>query len=155
MAETATLDASPTPAPSVPPSSSARLVSLDAFRGLTIAGMILVNNPGSWAFVYAPLAHAEWHGWTPTDLIFPYFLFIMGVAIPLSFRRRLSEGVPRTALFGHVVRRSLLLIAIVFAVVLKDAISWPWLLLALAGIGGIIRITVRTVAARKQTKSAT
>ena len=112
MAETATLDASPTPAASVPPSSSARLVSLDAFRGLTIAGMILVNNPGSWAFVYAPLAHAEWHGWTPTDLIFPYFLFIMGVAIPLSFRRRLSEGVPRTALFGHVVRRSLLLIAI-------------------------------------------
>jgi len=89
-----------------------RLVSLDAFRGLTIAGMILVNNPGSWAFVYWPLGHAEWHGWTPTDLIFPYFLFIVGVAIPMSFRRRLAEGADRGALFRHVVRRSVTLIAI-------------------------------------------
>ena len=112
MAESATLDASATPPASASLPSSARLVSLDAFRGLTIAGMILVNNPGSWAYVYPPLAHAEWHGWTPTDLIFPYFLFIVGVAIPLSFRRRLAEGVPRTVLLRHVARRSLLLIAI-------------------------------------------
>lgn len=89
-----------------------RLVSLDAFRGLTIAGMILVNNPGSWAYVYAPLGHAAWHGWTPTDLIFPYFLFIVGVAIPYSFRRRLGAGVRRTDLFRHVVRRSFGLIGI-------------------------------------------
>lgn len=93
-------------------SPSPRLLSLDAFRGLTIAGMVLVNNPGSWAYVYAPLAHAEWHGWTPTDLIFPYFLFIVGVAMPFSFRRRLDEGAARTDLFRHVVRRSLILIAI-------------------------------------------
>lgn len=58
-----------------------RLRSLDAFRGLTMAGMVIVNNPGDWSTVYAPLLHAEWHGWTPTDLIFPWFLFIMGVAI--------------------------------------------------------------------------
>lgn len=89
-----------------------RLLSLDAFRGLTIAGMILVNNPGSWAHVYAPLRHAEWHGWTPTDLIFPYFLFIVGVAVPFSFRRRLAEGARRRDLFRHVVRRAVILVGL-------------------------------------------
>jgi predicted acyltransferase len=87
-------------------------VSLDAFRGLTIAAMILVNNPGSWSYVYAPLRHAEWHGWTPTDLIFPYFLFIVGVAIPFSFRRRLREGAERRHLFRHVVQRAAILIGL-------------------------------------------
>lgn len=90
--------------------ASQRVVSLDAFRGLTIAGMILVNNPGSWAYVYPPLAHAPWHGWTPTDLIFPYFLFIVGVAVPYSFRRRLAEGADRADLVRHVARRSAILI---------------------------------------------
>jgi predicted acyltransferase len=93
-------------------SRSERLVSLDAFRGLTIAGMILVNNPGSWSYVYAPLRHAEWHGWTPTDLIFPYFLFIVGVAIPFSFRRRLASGAARADLLRHIVRRALILIGL-------------------------------------------
>jgi len=90
--------------------ASERVVSLDAFRGLTIAAMILVNNPGSWAHVYPPLAHAAWHGWTPTDLIFPYFLFILGVAIPYSFRRRLAEGADRGDLVRHIARRSAILI---------------------------------------------
>ena len=86
-----------------------RLSSLDAFRGLTIAGMILVNNPGSWTHVYAPLRHAEWHGWTPTDLIFPFFLFIEGVAIPFSFGKRLERGDSRFGLMIHVVRRAAIL----------------------------------------------
>ena len=90
----------------------ARLTSLDAFRGLTIAGMILVNNPGSWSYVYPPLAHAEWHGWTPTDLIFPWFLFILGVAMPFSFAGRAARGDTRTDLAAHVVRRSLVLVLI-------------------------------------------
>lgn len=67
--------------PSILQQSPARLLSLDVFRGLTVAAMILVNNPGSWAHIYAPLKHAEWHGCTPTDLIFPFFLFIVGVSI--------------------------------------------------------------------------
>lgn len=86
-----------------------RLESLDAFRGLTIAGMILVNNPGSWSHVYPPLLHAEWHGWTPTDLIFPFFLFIVGVSIPFSFGKRLARGDSRTTLFLHILRRSVIL----------------------------------------------
>jgi predicted acyltransferase len=86
-----------------------RLTSLDAFRGATIAGMILVNNPGSWAHVYAPLRHAEWHGWTPTDLIFPFFLFIVGVAMPISFAKRGERGQSRRRLFRHLTRRSLIL----------------------------------------------
>lgn len=68
-----------------------RLLSLDVFRGVTIAGMILVNNPGSWDHVYPPLLHAEWHGWTPTDLIFPFFLFIVGVSMSFSFAARAGE----------------------------------------------------------------
>ena len=112
---------------------SGRLVSLDAFRGLTIAGMILVNNPGSWSYVYAPLAHAEWHGWTPTDLIFPYFLFIMGVAMPFSLGRRRAAGAGRGALFGHVARRSLVLVALgLFMRAFPDfdvaAMRWPGVL---------------------------
>ena len=86
-----------------------RLESLDAFRGLTIAGMILVNNPGSWAHVYPPLAHAEWNGCTPTDLIFPFFLFIVGVSLPLSFEKRMGRGDARGTLFTHILRRSAIL----------------------------------------------
>ena len=64
--------------------NSQRLLALDVFRGITITAMILVNNPGSWQHIYAPMEHAAWHGWTLTDLIFPFFIFIVGVAIPLS-----------------------------------------------------------------------
>lgn len=64
-----------------------RLKSLDVMRGITIAGMILVNNPGSWGYIYAPLRHAEWHGLTPTDLVFPFFMFIMGVSTYFSLRK--------------------------------------------------------------------
>ena len=91
--------------PPVPPQ---RLVSLDAFRGLTIAAMILVNNPGTWGSVYPPLAHAEWHGWTPTDLIFPFFLFIVGVSMTFSFARRL-EDTDKPHLYHQIFRRSAIL----------------------------------------------
>jgi predicted acyltransferase len=70
-----------------------RLVSVDVFRGLTMAAMVIVNTPGDWSQVYPPLLHAEWHGWTPTDLIFPFFVFIVGVSIVLSGRTQASAAV--------------------------------------------------------------
>lgn len=86
-----------------------RLVSLDAFRGITIAAMILVNNPGTWAAVYPPLLHAAWHGWTPTDLIFPFFLFIVGVAVAFAYQKRLARGVAKGPLVRKAARRTLIL----------------------------------------------
>lgn len=86
-----------------------RLQSLDVFRGITIAGMILVNNPGSWSAVYPPLLHADWHGSTPTDWIFPFFLFIMGVAIPFSLGRRREQAVPAGQLIRKVAVRTLVI----------------------------------------------
>jgi predicted acyltransferase len=86
-----------------------RLVSLDAFRGMTIGAMILVNNPGSWSHIYAPLGHATWHGWTPTDLVFPFFLFIVGVALALSLGRRMDAGEPPRSLLPKIFRRASIL----------------------------------------------
>ena len=68
--------------------SSNRLLSLDVLRGLAVVAMIIVNTPGDWGHVYAPLLHASWNGWTPTDVIFPAFLFIMGMSIVASSTRR-------------------------------------------------------------------
>jgi predicted acyltransferase len=83
-----------------------RLRSLDAFRGATIAGMILVNNPGTWNAIYPQLRHAAWHGWTFTDWIFPFFLWIVGVAMTMSFAKRMEQGADKMKLFTHVLRRS-------------------------------------------------
>src|SRR3990172_541922 len=83
-------------ATAAPKTGGERLLSLDIFRGITIAGMLLVNNPGSWSSIYPPLRHAEWHGWTPTDLIFPFFLFIVGVAVVYAFAGRSAAGADRT-----------------------------------------------------------
>jgi len=91
-----------------------RLMSLDVFRGATIASMILVNNPGNWGAIYKPLEHAEWHGWTFTDLIFPFFIWIVGVAIPLSTARRLEQGQSRRQLLLHAFRRSMIIFALGF-----------------------------------------
>lgn len=85
-----------------------RLVSLDVFRGMTIAGMVLVNNPGTWDAIYPPLEHAPWHGITPTDFIFPFFLFIVGVAIPLALSKRIEEGLT-SDVYLKIFRRSLLI----------------------------------------------
>jgi len=89
--------------------SQQRLISLDAFRGATIAGMIMVNNPGTWSAIYPQLRHAAWHGWTFTDFIFPFFLWIVGVAMTLSFARRVQEGADKTKLLMHVFRRALII----------------------------------------------
>ena len=91
---------------------SNRLVSLDVFRGITIAGMVLVNNPGTWSNIYWPLEHAEWHGWTPTDLVFPFFVFIVGVAIPLAFGRRTESGGSKRDLYLKIVRRTVIIFAL-------------------------------------------
>ena len=87
---------------------SERLDSLDVFRGLTIAAMILVNTPGTWTAVYLPLDHALWNGWTVTDLVFPFLLFAMGAAVPFALARR--RGTPKRVR-AHVVRRAALLLA--------------------------------------------
>jgi predicted acyltransferase len=91
--------------------TSSRLLSLDIFRGATIAAMILVNNPGN-DFPYAALKHAEWSGWTPTDLIFSFFLFIVGVSLSLSFRARMRRGESRKTLLLHSLRRSVIIFLI-------------------------------------------
>jgi predicted acyltransferase len=106
-----------TVAPAVP----GRLESLDVFRGATIAAMLLVNNPGTWSAIYAPLRHAEWHGWTPTDLIFPFFLFIVGVAMTLSFGKLLERGASRRQILRKATKRA----AILFLLGLLLH-SFPW-----------------------------
>ncbi len=91
---------------------SKRLTSLDILRGLTIAGMIIVNDPGSWAYVYAPLQHAPWHGITPTDFVFPFFLFIVGVSVVLAYsKRRLSDDA-----HGPLITKVLIRTAMIFGV---------------------------------------
>ena len=89
-----------------------RLLSLDVFRGLTIAAMILVNDPGDGSASYWPLRHANWNGWTPTDLVFPFFLFIVGVAMAFSLRSRLQRGNTRPQLLRHVLWRGFALFAL-------------------------------------------
>jgi predicted acyltransferase len=88
-----------------PPATPERLIALDVFRGLTIAGMLLVNNPGTWGAIYPPLRHAAWHGWTPTDLIFPFFLFIVGITTHLSLAARRARGDDDRMLVRQVLRR--------------------------------------------------
>ena len=89
-----------------------RIDSLDAFRGFAIASMILVNNPGDWGHVYAPLAHATWNGWTFTDLVFPFFLFAAGVSMAISVERRLRGGDDPPRLLRGIARRA----AVIFLV---------------------------------------
>ena len=89
-----------------------RLASLDAFRGFAIASMVLVNNPGDWSRMHAPLRHAEWHGWTFTDTVFPFFLFVAGVSMAISVARRRSGGHPEGRVLAGLARRA----AVIFAV---------------------------------------
>lgn len=103
--------------------SPARLGSVDALRGLTVAAMLLVNTPGDWSHVYAPLLHADWHGWTPTDLVFPFFLFIVGVSLSLSMGARIERG-DGAALRGTVLVRAMRIVLLGLAL---NALAW-WML---------------------------
>ena len=87
-----------------------RIAALDAFRGLTIAGMLLVNNPGTWDAIYPPLEHAPWHGWTPTDLIFPFFIFVVGITTHLSLAAREQRGDSDRGVTLQILRRGGLII---------------------------------------------
>lgn len=89
-----------------------RLLSLDAFRGFTIALMIVVNTPGSWSHVYPPLLHAQWNGITATDLVFPFFLYIVGVSIVLAFSKRRTEGTDKKLLYRKIFIRSVKIFAV-------------------------------------------
>ncbi|MBD5249006.1 MAG: DUF5009 domain-containing protein [Barnesiella sp.] len=104
---------------------SNRLLALDILRGITIAGMILVNNPGSWGHIYAPLEHASWNGLTPTDLVFPFFMFIMGVSTFISLRK--FEFKPTWPTIAKILRRTVVIFFIGLAI--------AWLGLFLRGIG--------------------
>ncbi len=115
---------------------SHRLPSLDVFRGATVAAMLLVNNPGHWgeATQFAQLRHAPWNGLTFTDLIFPFFLFAVGISLVLSFERRLQEGENRRRLLRHVLSRSAILVGLGlvqnrFGILLSGGLSSPHALL--------------------------
>jgi predicted acyltransferase len=107
--------AQPVP-PEARPAARERLLSLDVFRGLTIAGMLLVNDPGTWSAIYPPLEHAAWNGWTPTDLIFPFFLFIVGITTHLSLESRRARGDDEGALRRQILRRGALIFLLGFLV---------------------------------------
>ena len=92
------------------PAKRERMLSLDVFRGMTVAGMLLVNNPGTWGAIYEPLEHAPWNGWTPTDLIFPFFLFIAGVTTHLSLSARRAAGADDNEIRRQIIKRGALIV---------------------------------------------
>ena len=111
-----------------------RIISLDALRGLTIAAMILVNNPGIWSHVYSPLRHAEWHRWTLADLVFPFFLFIVGISVSISFGRRIEAGDEKKSLYLKIARRSLILF--ILGLILN---GFPYYDLSILRIPGVLQ----------------
>lgn len=130
--------------------ANSRLISLDVFRGMTIAGMVLVNNPGTWSHIYDPLEHAPWHGLTPTDWIFPFFLFIVGVAIPIALGKRLVEGITQKV-YTKIVSRSAMIFALglsmsvipFFQFAATNAPDWLKMLIWMAMTGGLLFLLLR------------
>jgi predicted acyltransferase len=117
---------------------SQRLISLDALRGYTIALMVIVNDPGSWSHVYPPLLHAEWHGITLTDLVFPFFLFIVGVSITLAYTKRLAAGAEKKDLYRKIISRAV-------KIMLLGWFLWLWPTFDFAGmryVGVLPRISL-------------
>jgi predicted acyltransferase len=113
------------------PNTRERLLSLDVFRGLTVAAMLLVNDPGTWSAIYPPLRHAEWHGWTPTDLIFPFFLFIVGITTQLSISARRARGDDEGAIRRQILRRGALIFLFGFLINGFPFFTWG----SVSGIG--------------------
>ena len=106
-------------------SQPGRLISLDVFRGLTVMAMILVNNPGDWGHIYPPLEHAEWNGCTPTDLIFPFFLFIVGVSLVYALDGVKRQGGPQGAVLLRVLRRAAVLFGLGLLLSLYPKFDFP------------------------------
>ena len=125
--------------PSILQKSPARLLSLDVFRGLTVAAMILVNNPGSWSSIYAPLKHAEWHGCTPTDLIFPFFLFIVGVSISYALGSKKGH-ISQSKLIFTAFKRALILFGLgLFLNLFPKVFTEPMEALSTVRIPGVLQ----------------
>jgi len=112
------------PGAGAPAVARERLLSLDVFRGLTIAGMLLVNDPGTWSAIYTPLDHAEWNGWTPTDLIFPFFVFIVGITTHLSLSSRRARGDDERAIRRQIVRRGAIIFLLGFLMMGFPFFTW-------------------------------
>jgi predicted acyltransferase len=105
---------------------SPRLMCLDVYRGLMVAGMIVVDNPGSDERAYWPIMHTNWNGWTPADFIFPSFLFLVGISMVYSYAARLDRGETKQQIFAHAIKRSLILIAIGLLVNASPIIGLDW-----------------------------
>ncbi|MEM6468575.1 MAG: heparan-alpha-glucosaminide N-acetyltransferase domain-containing protein [Planctomycetota bacterium] len=101
-----------------PSTDSPRLLALDVLRGLTIAGMVIVNDPGDWSYVYSPLRHATWNGITPTDFVFPFFLFVVGVSIVFAYTKRLEQGVRPRAMYRKICTRGVMIFGLGIALAL-------------------------------------
>ncbi|MDZ4708290.1 MAG: DUF5009 domain-containing protein [Saprospiraceae bacterium] len=130
-----------------------RLIALDVFRGMTLVLMMIVNNPGDWGAVYAPLLHADWHGCTLTDLVFPFFLFIVGVAIPFALGSRKDAGTADPALYRKIIIRVILifLIGLVlsgFPYYNLTTIRIPGVLQRIAIVYGVVAILFLKVSVR-------
>lgn len=116
-----------------------RLLALDILRGITIAGMILVNNPGSWSSIYAPLGHAEWNGLTPTDLVFPFFMFIMGISTYFSLKKYKFEFSKEAA--KKILKRTIIIFAIGLGIAWFSLFFKTWNSLASADINVFERLS--------------
>ena len=106
------------------PTTRERLLSLDVFRGITVAAMLLVNDPGTWSAIFPPLGHAAWHGWTPTDLIFPFFLFIVGITTHLSLSARRARGDDDSAVLKQILRRGIIIYLLGLALAMFPFYQW-------------------------------
>ena len=107
-----------------PVKTNKRILALDILRGVTIAGMIMVNNPGTWAHIYAPLRHAEWNGLTPTDLVFPFFMFIMGISTYISLKKYNFEF--SRAVGMKILKRTILIFLIGMAIGWFSKFCYYW-----------------------------